>query len=104
MTVPAIDTDTINTDTKQTRQTDLQRLANELTALGFQAILRTPVGKQPYLQVSNPEVAMLTERIFAEAGSFWWSWIEVITDREHTVEAALIIARVLRATSNTFGE
>ena len=95
---------TIHTDTKPSLQADLQRLANELTMLGFQPVLRTPAGKQPYLQVTNPQAAILTERIFAEADSFWWSWIEVITDREHTVEAALIIARVLRITITTAGE
>jgi hypothetical protein len=98
-TVPAIDT-----DTRQSRHADLRRLAAELTVLGFQATLRTPVGKQPYLQVTNPQVVLLTERIFAEAGSFWWSWIEPITDREHVIEAALVIARVLGATSTTIGE
>jgi hypothetical protein len=75
----------------------LERLAGELTAGGFHADVRTPTGGPPYLDVRNPRAAVLTERVYAQAGVFWWSWQEKIAGCDEAATAAGILARVLRA-------
>lgn len=52
---------------------DLDDLATELHRHGLHADLRTPSGKLPYLRVSNPEASALTERVYAQADSYWFS-------------------------------
>lgn len=83
-------------DTTQTEQADLEKLAGELAARGYQAHLRTPAGRLPFLDVSNPRAAILTERVYAQADSFWWSWAERIAGCDEVATAAGILARVLR--------
>jgi hypothetical protein len=83
------------TDT-QTEQADLEKLAAELTARGYQADLRTPADKLPYLDVRNPAASVLTERVYAQADSFWFSWAEPIAGCGQPATAAAILARVLR--------
>lgn len=57
---------------------DLDGLARELTRHGLNAELCTPPGKLPYLHVSNPQASALTERVYAQADSFWFSWADRI--------------------------
>jgi hypothetical protein len=88
--------------TEQTDQTaadiaDLEALAAELTARGLQANVRTVQGRPPYLDVRNPRASVLTERVYAQAGAFWWSWAERIASCDEMTKAAAILARVLRA-------
>ena len=80
----------------QEDQAALQRLASELAARGFKADLRVPYGRLPYLDVCNPRAAMLTEKVYAQAGAFWWSWAEPIAGDDEVTTAASILARVLR--------
>jgi hypothetical protein len=83
-------------NTTQPEHADLEKLATELAAHGFQAHLRTPPGRLPFLDVSNPRAAILTERVYAQADSFWWSWAERIAGCDEPATAAAILARVLR--------
>ena len=75
---------------------DLERLAAELTELGYQADLRTPASRPPFLEVRNPQASVLTERVYAEAGSYLYSWGEPIARCDQASSAAAILARVLR--------
>lgn len=75
---------------------DLEALAAELTAHRLQATLRTLQGHTPYLDVRNPRASVLSERVYAQAGCFWWSWAERIADSGEPAKAAGILARVLR--------
>jgi len=81
----------------------LDALAAEVTALGWIARVKTPLGRRPSLYVRNPEpgAAALSEHIYAHpradgAWVFWWPWAEPIAST--SPEAAAIIVRVLRAT------
>jgi len=49
-----------------------------------------------YLDVRNPRVSVLVEKVFAQGESFWWSWAERIAGCEDVAEAATILVRVLR--------
>lgn len=77
-------------------QADLERLAAELTARGYQADLRIPQGRLPYLDVRNPRASVLSEKVYAQADSFWFSWAERISGCDEVTTAAGILARVLR--------
>lgn len=76
---------------------DLEKLAAELIARGYQADVRTPEGKLPYLDVRNPNATVLAERVYAQAGAFWFSWAEKIADSDQIAVTAGILVRVLRA-------
>jgi hypothetical protein len=77
-------------------QAELERLAAELAPYGLKAELCTPPGKLPYLQVSNPQATALTERVYAQANAFWFSWADRIADCAEPSTAAVTLARVLR--------
>jgi hypothetical protein len=78
---------------------DLDKLAAELTARGLQAELRTPDGKLPYLDVTNPGISVLTERVYAQADAYWYGWAEKIADCDDVAKAADSLARVLGGSS-----
>lgn len=80
----------------QAEQADLERLAAEMAARGYQADLRTPPGRLPYLDVRNPRASVLAERVYAQAEAFWWSWAERISGCDEVTTAAGGLARVLR--------
>jgi hypothetical protein len=94
MPAPASTTDT------HTEQADLEKLAAELITRGYNANLRTPPGRLPFLDVSNPQATVLSERVYAQADSFWWSWAERIAGCDDVTTAADTLARVLRTVSN----
>jgi hypothetical protein len=75
---------------------DLQRLAPELAALGYTTRLLTAPGRLPCLEVRNPRASLLTERVYAQADSYWYSWGEHIAGCDQPAAAAAILARVLR--------
>jgi hypothetical protein len=76
---------------------DLEKLSAELTARGYKTVLHTSTDRPPHLAVINPRARVLSERVIAQAGKFWWPWAEQIADSTEVAEAATIIARVLRA-------
>lgn len=76
---------------------DLEKLATELAARGFQATLRTSADGLPSLSVRNPRASVLMETVSARDGSYWWSWCEPIAGCDQASTAAGILARVLRA-------
>lgn len=80
----------------RSEQAELEMLAAQITALGYEAQLVTPPGRLPYLDVSNPRTALLTEKVYAQAGSFFWPWAESIAPCDQVAEAAAIVTRVLR--------
>jgi len=81
-----------STDT-HTGQADLETLAAELTARGYQAGLHTPADGLPFLDVRNPAASVLTERVYAQAGNYWYSWAEPIASCGQPATAAAILAR-----------
>ncbi|HEY1914816.1 MAG TPA: hypothetical protein VGH27_04500 [Streptosporangiaceae bacterium] len=83
-------------DTYTDELADLDKLATELNARGLRADLRTPHGRLPYLVVRNPQASVLAEKVYAQAGAFWWSWADKIADSEDVNATAGILARVLR--------
>jgi hypothetical protein len=84
-------------EAQQEERAELEKLAAALRARGFQAGLRTPEGRLPYLNVRNPRASVLAEKVYAQAGTFWWSWAEKIAGCDEVTTAAGILARVLRA-------
>lgn len=76
---------------------DLERLGAEAAALGLHADVRTLAGRLPYLDVRNPRASVLTEKIYVQGDSFWWSWAERIAARGDVRTTATTLARVLRA-------
>jgi len=80
----------------QAEQQDLERLATELSQHGLRAELCVPSGKLPYLHVSNPEASVLSERVYAQADSFWYSWAQRIAGCDDVPAAAATLGRVLR--------
>lgn len=80
----------------QAEQQDLESLAAALSQHGLRAELCLPPGKLPYLHVSNPEVSVLSERVYAQADSFWFSWAERIAGCDDIPAAAAALSRVLR--------
>jgi hypothetical protein len=83
---------------------ELEKLAPELIARGLQADIRTPEGKLPYLEVRNPRIQVLAEKVYAQADAYWLNWAERITGCDEVTKAADTLARVLDATANTTGE
>jgi hypothetical protein len=75
---------------------DLEALAAELATYGLQASVASVRGRPPCLDVRNPRASVLTERVYAQAGWFWWSWAERIANCDELTKAAAILARVLR--------
>ena len=84
------------TVSSHTGRANLEKLAAEMIARGYQADLRTPDSGLPYLDVRNPRATVLTERVYAHGGVFWWSWQEKIAGCDEASTAAGILARVLR--------
>ncbi len=76
---------------------DLDRLAPHLAAVGFRATVQEPRGRLPYLDVRNPRSAAMSEKIYAQADWYFWSWAQRIAPCGQPAAAAAIIARVLRA-------
>jgi hypothetical protein len=94
---------TAQSDTRYTQQddiSDLGRLGTELTARGYRAAVQTPAAQLPYLAVTNPDASVLTEKVYVQGGSYWWSWAEPITSRDDVTGAANVLARVLRTVSD----
>ncbi|HEY1919218.1 MAG TPA: hypothetical protein VGH27_26915 [Streptosporangiaceae bacterium] len=86
-----------HTDNTESERADLQTLATALAARGYQADLHTPAGRLPYLDVRNPKASVLSEKVYAQADSYWFSWCERIAGCDEVTTAAGILARVLRA-------
>jgi hypothetical protein len=82
------------TDT-QVEQAELGTLAAEMAARGYTARLHTPHARLPYLEIRNPEVSALSEKVYAQAGAFWFSWAAKIADTDSPADAARMLARVL---------
>lgn len=74
----------------------LANLAGELTRHGYRTILRAPAGEPPCLHVANPHAAALTEQVYAQNGSFRYSWGQPIAACDQPATAAATLARVLR--------
>jgi hypothetical protein len=85
------------TGTYEAEIAELETLGAELAARGFQTRLRAPGDGPPGLTVRNPRASVLAETVYAQEGSFWWSWREPIAGTGQVGTAAGILARVLRA-------
>jgi hypothetical protein len=75
--------------------TDLEKLAAELSARGFETRLLTTESRVPSLSVTNPQATALSEDVVAGDGWLWWSWAERITPVTDISGAADAITRVL---------
>lgn len=82
------------TDTRA-EQADLETLAAELGTHGCKTVLITRDGLLPHLDVVNADAPAITERVYSQAGMYWWPWAQVIAAREHPAAAARAIARAL---------
>ncbi|HEY1920514.1 MAG TPA: hypothetical protein VGH27_33515 [Streptosporangiaceae bacterium] len=87
--------DTLDTD----GIADLEKLGAELAALGYHADVRQMADRLPYLHVRNPDASALSEKVYVQGDSFWWSWAERIAGCNQAATAAGILARVLRTIS-----
>jgi hypothetical protein len=74
----------------------LEQLAAALSPLDFAAILVTGDSRVPHLHVTSRH-AQLGDDIYAQNGSFWWSWAERIGPLDDPLAAARKVAAVLRA-------
>ena len=79
----------------------LRRLAAELARHEFRAEVVTG-GRRPYLQVANPDVRELSERVVCQPASdgtwcFLWSWRHLIGTVDDIGMAARRIMTVLRS-------
>jgi hypothetical protein len=83
---------------------DLEKLVPELIARDLQADMQTPAGKLSYLEVRNPHVQVLTEKVYAQADAYWFAHAERIAGCDEVTKAADILARILHATANTTGD
>jgi hypothetical protein len=93
---------TAQSDTRYTQAddiSDLGRLGTELTARGYRTVVQAPAAQLPYLAVTNPDASVLTEKVYVQGASYWWSWAEPITGRHDVTGAANVLARVLRTVS-----
>ena len=79
--------------------TELERLGAELVKIGFKADVRVQGDRLPYLDIKNPRASILGERVYAQGGSYWWSWAERISRCEDVTTAAATLANVLRTVS-----
>jgi hypothetical protein len=69
------------------------------TARGYRTVVQTPAAQLPYLAVTNPDASVLSEKVYVQGTSYWWSWAEPITGRHDVTGAANILAYVLRTVS-----
>ena len=81
---------------------DLERLAAEVAARGYQARLVVRPGVRPHLNIRNPQAAVMSDQIYAEGEYFVWSWHQPVARRDEVTDAADKVARVLR-TLGTLG-
>ena len=93
------DHDTITRRDEQSILEDLGKLAAALNERGYLARVQAPAGKLAHVYARNPQVAALSERIFAQADSFFWPWAEPIASRDQVTETATAVARVLATTT-----
>ena len=90
---------TAQSDTRYTQAddlSDLERLGAELTARGYTTAVQVSAGQLPHLAVTNPRASVLTEKVYVQGGSYFWSWAERIAGRDDVTGAADLLARVLR--------
>ena len=72
----------------------LGRLAEELAKRGL-AVTLAPDSDRPALEIVNPGVRMLSERVSVESGWFWWAWAERIAAVDDVTLAVDRIVKVL---------
>jgi hypothetical protein len=84
-------------DTHTEEVAELERLAAEMVRIGYHADIRAHADRLPYLAVTNPRARVLSEKVYVQGGSYWWSWAEVIARTEDVTQAAATLANVLRA-------
>jgi hypothetical protein len=78
-------------------QADLASLATELATRGYRTVLHAPAGTVPCLHITNPRATALTEQVYAQGGSYWYSWGQPIVTCDRPATAAAVLGRVLRA-------
>jgi|SRR5579859_4278538 len=78
---------------------DLDALTDELNRLKFPSLRLTPPGKAPYVDVSLPDDMAPGERIYIQAGTFFWPGARPIAPSNQPATAAAIITHALRSTT-----
>jgi hypothetical protein len=81
--------------------TRLQQLADELSGQGFTVRLLDDASR-PYVQVTNPDISELTERVLVRRGEdgswcFWWPWQVPIGSADDLAAVAGKIVTALRS-------
>jgi hypothetical protein len=72
----------------------LGRLAEELARRGM-AVTLAPDASRPVLEVRNPGISMMSERVTAASGWYWWPWAERIAAVDDIGLAADVVLKVL---------
>jgi hypothetical protein len=75
---------------------DLDALTDELNRLGYPSLRLAPPGKAPYVDVSPPDDMTPGERIYIQAGTFFWHGARPIAPSNQPTTAAAIITNTLR--------
>lgn len=88
-------------ETRSDDEAALEKLAIELGGLGFRCRLVQPAPELPWLEVTNPQARVLSERLLARDGWYWWPWAERLAETGDVTSAAARIARVLRTVPET---
>lgn len=78
---------------------DLGELASKLNALGISAMLTTPPSGLPYLDVAVPALPAPGEKVYAQAGSYFWAAARPIGPASQPSQAAQAITRTLNTTA-----
>jgi len=74
----------------------LEQLAAALSPHDFAVTLVTGDARVPHLTITNRRYIQLSEGIYAQDGSFWWSWAERIGPADDPLAAAQKVTKVLR--------
>jgi hypothetical protein len=82
---------------------DLTALNDALNALGLGALLLTPPGKPPWIDVGLHGVLAPGEKVRAQAGTFFWRLAEPLGPSDQPATVAALIARTLHATGTGTG-
>jgi hypothetical protein len=75
---------------------DLDALADALNQAGFPALRLTPPGGLPYVDTGLPNGMAPGERIYAQAGTFFWHTATPIAPSDRPATAAAAISRALQ--------
>ena len=75
----------------------LEKLARALHDSELSTHVMSRIGRSPFLRVTNPKTAQLSEDVTYADGHWWWSWGEPLAPTGDIERAVARITRVLHA-------